>query len=124
VFQKRIGDSAFIGRMGDELIAAADLNTRMQAFFQDWHAVSEGRNGKVMLDQRELAWFAEMNGTLHDELDDDGLAARLTGNVDMMRVLAASIVERAAVDHPALLDDAADLVGVDGVRTRLFAQVA
>jgi flavin-dependent dehydrogenase len=124
VFQKRIGDSAFIARLGDELLVAADLNGRMQAFFQAWHAVSEGRNRKVMLDQRELTWFADMNRTLHDVLDDDTLAARLVANVDMMRSLAASIVERGAADHPGLLDEAADLVAVDGARTRLFAQVA
>jgi hypothetical protein len=124
VFQKRLGDSAFIARMSDELIAATELNTKMQAFFQPWHAVSDGRNRKIMLDQRDLAWFADMNGTLHDVMDDDTLAARLRDTVRMMRLLAASIVERAADDHPSLREVAGDLVDVEGERTELFARVA
>ena len=124
VFQKRLGDSAFIARMGDELIAAADLNTKMQAFFQPWHAVSDGRNRKVMLDQRDLTWFADMNSTLHDVMDDDTLAERLRDTVRMMRLLAASIVERAADDHPSLREVAGDLIDVEGERTELFARVA
>jgi hypothetical protein len=86
--------------------------------------VSDGRNRKVMLDQRDLAWFADMNSTLHDELDDDTLAQRLRDNVRMMRLLAASIVERAVDDHPSLREVAGDLIEVEGERTELFARVA
>jgi len=124
VFQKRLGDSAFISRMSDELLAATDLNTKVQAFFQPWHDVSDGRNRKVMLDQRDLAWFADMNSTLHDALDDETLAERLRDNVRMMRLLAASIVERAVDDHPSLREVAGDLLDVEGERTELFARVA
>jgi hypothetical protein len=77
-----------------------------------------------MLDQRDLAWFADMNSTLHDVLDDDTLAQRLRENIGMMRLLAASIVERAIDDHPSLLEAAGDLVDVEGERTELFARVA
>jgi hypothetical protein len=124
MFQNRLGDSAFISRMSDELLAATDLNTKMQAFFQPWHEVSDGRNRKVMLDQRDLAWFADMNSTLHDVMDDETLAQRLRDNVRMMRLLAASIVERALDDHPSLREAAGDLVEVEGERTELFARVA
>ncbi|QWT19286.1 tryptophan 7-halogenase [Bacillus sp. NP157] len=124
VFQKRLADAPFIARMGPELLAGAELNTQMQAFFQRWHAVSEKRNRKMMLDQRDLTWFADMNRTLHDALDDETLATRLRDNVQMMRLLAAGIVERAAADQPSLLEGAEGLVDVEGVRTRLFARVA
>lgn len=124
VFQKRLTDSALIARLGPELAEAAALNLRMQAFFQQWHVESEGRNRKMMLDQRELAWFAEMNRTLHDSLDDTSLEARLRDNVTMMRELAASIVERAAVDHPSLRDDVAMPEGLEEGRVALFARVA
>ena len=124
VFQKRLGDAAFITRMGPELIEATDLNTEMQAFFQRWHAVSERRNRRAMMDQRDLTWFADMNATLHDTLDDETLAARLRDNVKMMRLLAASIVERAAADHPSVREGNEHLLGVEGRRTRLFAEVA
>lgn len=124
VFQKRLGDAPFIARMGPELLAGAELNTQMQAFFQRWHAVSEKRNRKVMLDQRDLTWFADMNRTLHDVLDDDTLAERLSNNVNMMRLLAASIIERAAADHPSLQEGSEPLTEIEGDRTKLFDLVA
>ena len=124
VFQNRLGDAAFIGRMGPQLSASTELNIQMQAFFQRWHAVSEKRNRKLMLDQRDLTWFADMNRTLHDVLDDDALAARLDNNVTMMRLLAAGIIERAAMDHPALLEGNDHLVDIEGARTKLFDLVA
>jgi len=124
VFQKRLGDAPFIARMGPELLTGAELNTQMQAFFQRWHAVSEKRNRKVMLDQRDLTWFADMNRTLHDVLDDDTLAERLSNNVNMMRLLAASIIERAAADHPSLQEGSEPLTEIEGDRTKLFDLVA
>jgi hypothetical protein len=48
----------------------------------------------------------------------------LRDNVRMMRLLAASIVERALDDHPSLREAAGDLVEVEGERTELFARVA
>lgn len=124
VFQQRLGDVAFIARMSSELAAASDLNVRMQAFFQRWHAVSPERNPRTMMDQRKLPWFADMNRTLHDALDGDGLARRLHDNVQTMRALAASIVERAAADRPELADGMGDLITTQDQRTELFARVA
>ncbi len=119
VFQNRLGDSGFIARMGDVLKDATSLNIQMQAFFQRWHAHSDRRNRRTMLDQRNLRWFADMNRTLHDQLDDASLATRLHHNVDMMRALAAAVVERASADHPALVDDAGELMGEGATRPML-----
>ncbi|SEW21687.1 tryptophan 7-halogenase [Luteibacter sp. 329MFSha] len=124
VFQGRLGDSDFIARMGPEFAEATELNTTMQAFFQRWHEVSERRNPRAMLDQRDLAWFADMNGTLHDRLDDEALVARLRRNVGMMRALAATIVERAAVDHPAVREGYGHLADTESERMALFPAVA
>ena len=124
VFQNRLGDAAFVTRMGPELAESAELNTVMQTFFQRWHAVSERRNGKTMMDQRDLTWFAEMNATLHDSLNDDTLAHRLRDNVRMMRALASSIVERAAADHPSVVEGYEHLVDSEARRMELFAAVA
>lgn len=124
VFQERLADTHFIARLGPELMAAAELNREMQAFFQRWHAVSERRNPKMMLDQRDLTWFADMNATLHDSLNEEALGDRIRANVHMMRLLAANVVERAAADHPSLIDGAEHLVDVEGARTALFEEVA
>ncbi|WP_183421845.1 tryptophan 7-halogenase [Luteibacter sp. Sphag1AF] len=124
VFQKRLGDTALIASLAPELEVAKVLNEDMQAFFRRWHGVSRGRNPKAMLDQRELAWFSEMNRTLHDVLDDGALMARLRDNVELLRSLAATIVERAAAHEPTLLDGASHLVTPAAERTDLFAEVA
>lgn len=98
VFQNRLGDAALFADMADELQTAQRLNERMQGFFRRWHALSKGHNPAGMLDQGELPWFAAMNATLHDELDDAGLRARLRENVALLEGLAAMIVERAVAD--------------------------
>ncbi|KJV35315.1 NAD(P)/FAD-dependent oxidoreductase [Luteibacter yeojuensis] len=124
VFQNRLGDAGFIAHMSPELTASQELNIRMQAFFQRWHAVSAKVNRKHMMDQRDLTWFADMNRTLHDVLDDDALAARLRNNVNMMRLLAAGIIERSAALYPSLMDGYEDMVDIEGARTKLFDLVA
>jgi len=120
VFQERLGDTDFMGRMASEFTEATELNVAMQAFFQHWHAASERRNGKAMLDQRQLAWFADMNATLHDRLDDDALVARVRGNVAIMRSLAATIVDRAAADHPSVREGYGHMADTENERVALF----
>lgn len=98
VFQQRLGDAALYADLAQELETAQALNRRMQQFFLRWHALSPGRNPGAMLDQRELPWFAAMNATLHDTLDDAALRARLRQNVELLQGLAATIIERAVAD--------------------------
>ena len=98
VFQQRLAEASLYMDLARELETAQNLNQRMQAFFLRWHGCSHGRNPRALLDQRELPWFAEMNATLHDPLDDASLRARLRENVELLQGLAASIVERAVAD--------------------------
>ena len=55
-----------------------------------------GRSERRMLDQCSLPWFAELNATLHDTLDDAQLRERLRANVVMLEQLATTISARAA----------------------------
>ena len=121
VFQQRLGDAALYMDLARELETAQALNERMQAFFQRWHGLSQGRNPRGMLDQGKLPWFAEMNATLHDQLDDAGLRARLRQNLELLEGLAAGIVERAVADGGDALR--ADMHDLARARTRppLFA---
>ncbi len=103
VFQQRLADASFFAEMAPELERAQVLNARMQPFFQRWHGQSHGRNPRNLLDQCELPWFADMNATLHDELDAADFAARLRQNVALLEGLAATIVQRAAADGGEVL---------------------
>jgi hypothetical protein len=102
VFQQRLADIALLGAIRDDLERAQTLNRRMQRFFRTWHAASRNRNGRAMLDQRELDWFVAMNRGLHDTLTTDELASRLRAHVAMMETLAAAIGTRASRACPGI----------------------
>jgi flavin-dependent dehydrogenase len=102
VFQNRLTDVALLGSVRDALERAQALNRRMQHFFRRWHAESRNRNGRAMLDQRELDWFVAMNRGLHDALTTDELTERLRANVVTMETLAAAIGRRASAACPGL----------------------
>ena len=122
VFQQRLTDAALFAELGHELERTRALNARMQALFGRWHACSPGRNPARMLDQRELDWFAAMNATLHDALDDAGVRERLRGNIALLHALAAGIVDHAAGSAGAAMREGmGDLFTVAEPRPALFA---
>ena len=123
VFQDRLTDIALLGELRAELDLAQQLNRRMQLFFRRWHLQSRNRNAAVMLDQRELDWFVEMNRGLHDSLSTAELAQRLRTNIAMMQRLAAAIGRRASRVCPDL--DARDTGSDESLpEPRLFGLAA
>jgi flavin-dependent dehydrogenase len=113
VFQHRLTDLALLGELRPQLERTSALNERMQQLFRDWNAAQPGRNERRMLDQHSLPWFAEMNGSLHDPLDDAQLRARLRENVELLESLAVSLLERASADGTPMRDN-----GSDSIRSR------
>jgi flavin-dependent dehydrogenase len=121
VFQRRLTDLALLGDMRPQLERAQSLNERVQRLFRAWHACGPGRNERVMLDQGALPWFAELNRSLHDPLDDMQLRARLQDNMALLEALAATIAERAIADGGAALHgEFGDLIQ-GSLRIGLFA---
>ena len=104
-FQRRLTDIAMLGRLREELTMAKDLNEAMQRFLRAWAKVSAGRNGRAMIDQASIGWFAQLNAGLRDELDDAGFLARMRLNTDEFRNLAREIVAKATDLYPPLRDD-------------------
>ncbi|EIL93717.1 NAD(P)/FAD-dependent oxidoreductase [Rhodanobacter spathiphylli] len=102
VFQQRLTDLAFLGEMRAELERAQALNSRMQSLFRHWHAAGGGHSRREMLDQCALAWFGELNATLHDPLDEAGVRARLRHNVRMLDGVADALVLQASASDPRL----------------------
>ncbi len=98
----RLTDLALFGDLAPQLVAAEDLNQRVQAMFRDWHARGRARATPSWMDQQELAWFAGLNARLHERLDDAGIRARLRENVELLHALAAALAEDAARDTPGL----------------------
>jgi flavin-dependent dehydrogenase len=112
-FQNRLADLSSMAKLKDELAHCQKLNVAVQDFLRAWSTVSEKRNPAVMLDQAALPWFAELNRSLTDELDDAAFQLRLKQSTRQLRALANELLVRACGEHPgldggalkALLDD-------------------
>ena len=109
-FQGRLTDLAAMGSLRDELAQCQALNLVVQTFLRAWSAFSEKRNPAVMLDQAALPWFAELNRSLGDTLDDAQFRARVRASTAQLHALAHEILARACGEHPGL--DGAALRGV------------
>ncbi len=101
-FQHRLTDLGLLGSLREELQHCQRLNIAMQDFLRAWSAVSRKRNPAVMLDQAALPWFAELNRSLNDQLDDEAFKARMRACVEQLRTLAGEILARATAEHPGL----------------------
>ena len=101
-FQGRLADLGAMSALRDELAQCQKLNIEAQAFFRAWSAVSEKRNRAVMLDQAALPWFAELNRSLNDTLDDAQFRLRLRASTAQLRQLAREMLARAEAAYPGL----------------------
>ena len=101
-FQGRLADLSAMGALRDELAQCQKLNIEVQAFLRAWSSFSEKRNPAVMLDQASLPWFAELNRSLNDRLDDAQFRARLRASTVQLRQLASEMLKRACAEHPGL----------------------
>ena len=101
-FQSRIADLGAMANLREELAQCQKLNLAVQAFLREWSACSHKRNPAVMIDQASMPWFAELNRSLTDTLDDAQFRARLRESAAQLRALAAEILERACAGYPGL----------------------
>ena len=101
-FQDRLTDLGALSALRDELARCQKLNAAVQTFLREWSSHSEKKNPSVMLDQASLPWFAELNRSLNDTLDDAQFRARIRASTEQLNVLAAEMLARACAEHPGL----------------------
>jgi flavin-dependent dehydrogenase len=101
-FQNRLTDLHAMSALRDELAQCKKLNLAVQSFMRAWSGFSEKKNPAVMLDQAALPWFAELNRSLNDTLDDAAFRSRIRGSVVQLRTLAQEMLAGACAEHPAL----------------------
>ena len=134
-FHDRLTDLALLGRVKDEMLQCQHLNVAVQDFLRDWSGVSEKRNPAVMLDQSKLPWFAELNRSLNDTLDDEAFVERMRAALAQLQALAVELLARARETHPGLAAEALDALlaptdarparaGAAGSRPMLFGMDA
>ena len=100
-FQHRLTDIASLSRLKKELGAVQAINLRVQELLRAWARAQQPANPARLLDQAALPWFAELNRSLGDALDDAGFLARIRRNTALLHELAAEILARSrqAVPH-------------------------
>ncbi|WP_126970690.1 NAD(P)/FAD-dependent oxidoreductase [Xanthomonas sp. BRIP62411] len=115
----RIADLSLLSRMKADFFYARDMNLAMQRVLHDWgqHNTAQGlaSDDGRLLDQYLIGWFNELNGALHDTLDDDAFAARIHRNVAQMAVLAHEILHKARQRHAGLPDHGLDALTANAV---------
>jgi len=94
-FQQRLADIAALSRLKRELGVVQELNLQVQSMLRAWSKSHRSANAPRMLDQAALPWFAELNRSLVDKLDDRGFDERIRNNTALLARLAAEIAERA-----------------------------
>jgi flavin-dependent dehydrogenase len=94
-FQQRLTDLHALGGLKGELQHCQRLNLEVQALLRNWSAASARANPAVMLDQAAMPWFAELNRSLKDTLDEAAFRARIRASTVQLRQLAGEILERA-----------------------------
>jgi len=101
-FQQRLPDLKMLARARDGMLRCQQLNAAVQRFLREWSGLSERRNLPLMHDQAAMPWFAELNRSLGDTLDDAGVHERLQQAPRLLRCLASELLERACGEHPTL----------------------
>ena len=94
-FQRRLTDIAAFSRLKRELVAVQELNLSVQALLREWSKSGHPANPPRMLDQAALPWFAELNRSLTDSLEDNAFEERIRHNAALLHELAGEICERA-----------------------------
>jgi flavin-dependent dehydrogenase len=115
-FQRRLTDLPALARLRQELTGTQALNFAIQRFLSRWSQVSRASNPAAMLDQASLEWFAELNRSLRDPLDDAGFVQRVRDTTAQLHLLAGEIVQLAHADDPGL--DASEVARIIGTPTR------
>ncbi|MDP3309493.1 MAG: halogenase, partial [Polaromonas sp.] len=105
-FQNKLVDISAMGRLQKPLEAVQKLNVAMQDFLRAWDAGGRTPDERRMLDQSSLPWFAELNRSLNDTLDDAQFTERLRLNLAQLDALALQIVAHAHTTQPGLDDSA------------------
>lgn len=101
-FQRRLTDLPGISRLSTQLLHTRELNAAMQPLLREWSGSSRRRNPATMFDQSALPWFAELNRSLLDTLDEEGFRRRIIEYTTVLDELALEIVTRASAQCPSL----------------------
>ncbi len=128
-FQGRLTDIVSLSRLKRELGATQALNQRVQELVRRWSSSQRSANPARLLDQAALPWFAELNRSLGDSLDEAAFHARIRCNTALLHELAAEILARVKQAVPGIdateLERALAELGVPaGTKSLLFPAAA
>jgi len=123
-FQRRLTDLSAMSRLKQELASVQQLNLQIQDLLRTWSQAARPVNPPRMLDQAALPWFAELNRSLGDPLDDAAFDARMRRNAALLHELAAEIRVRARAAGVELQPASADAGPATAAQSLLFKPAA
>ncbi|MEP7280622.1 MAG: NAD(P)/FAD-dependent oxidoreductase [Rubrivivax sp.] len=123
-FHGRLADLRALARLRPTLTRCQRLNDAVQEWLREASVRGGRANPATMIDQAALPWFAEMNRSLVDTLDDVAFQARIEAGARRLHQLATELLQwgarRASVPpdgarlRAALADAGWQRVGADG----------
>jgi len=94
-FHGRLTDIPLLGSLRAQFLHGQRLNLAVQDLLRAWAKVSPHTTRAGHLDHAALPWFAELNRSLTDTLDDAGFRQRIAQSVRQMGQLASEIAQLA-----------------------------
>jgi hypothetical protein len=93
-FHGRLADLRALARLRPALAQCQRLNGAVQAYLRAMSAHGGRANPRAMIDQASVPWFAELNRSLQDRLDDAAFHARLLDGAALLHRLASALLRR------------------------------
>jgi flavin-dependent dehydrogenase len=111
-FHGGLTDMETLTHLRNEMGPMQDLNLAMQNHVRALCQHSRKRNQRVLLDQASLPWFAELNRSMADKIDNAEFGLRLKASAVRLRELATEILDRSTLEYP-LMDGSALRTAID-----------
>ncbi len=94
-FNGKMTDPRFFATVNEKVETIRNMNKRMQAMLRQWDASDRDADIEpVFVNQNEISILTQLNGELHERLDDARLEARFARNVQILEDLSAEIITR------------------------------
>jgi flavin-dependent dehydrogenase len=92
-FHDKLCDLEFMQSIRNHLLHFGYLNLKMQEFFGEWHALERSESQNAFVNLQRMDFLSDIYRGLTARLDDPGLEARLSRNLELLEIFAAHIVE-------------------------------
>jgi flavin-dependent dehydrogenase len=99
-FKRKWADVDFMARVRPDVERIWAITRRLEAMYREWHALDSREWRRALVSTAAFPAMFERHEDLEREFDDDGLAAQLAANADLMEAYAVLAFNKAAQSLP------------------------